>query len=79
MTADDFTKLFKFMQEEFGAVRKEIAQVQTSVDNYAGAVDAFAKQSETYMQEMLMLSHKVERLERWIMKIAEETGVKLVA
>ena len=79
MSDDQFTKLFKYMQQEFSAVRGDIAGLKQDVNVYAGAVDAFAKQSETYMQEMLALSHKVDRLERWIMKIAEETGVKLVA
>ena len=31
------------------------------------------------MQEMLALGHKVDRLEQWIMKVAEATGVKLIA
>ena len=29
------------------------------------------------MQEMMMLAHKVDRLEQWIIKVAEATGVKL--
>jgi hypothetical protein len=31
------------------------------------------------MQEMLEIAHKVDRPEQWIMKVAEATGVKLVA
>jgi uncharacterized coiled-coil DUF342 family protein len=77
MSKDQFTKLFKYMQTEFAAVHEEIGQVRESVDHYAGAVDAYAKQSETYMQEMLSLGHKVDRLEQWILKVAEATGVKL--
>lgn len=77
MSEDEFTKLFKFMQQEFSAVHKDISEVKTSVDTYATAVDAFAKQSETYMQEMLALTRKVDRLEQWILKVAEATGVKL--
>lgn len=79
MSDNQFTKLFTYMKAEFSVIKQEIAGVQNSVDTYAGAVNAFAKQSETYMQGMLMLPYKVDRLERWIMKIAEETGVKLVA
>lgn len=81
MSQDEFTKLFKYMQQEFAAVHTQLEQTSTKedLDRLTNAVDAFAKQSETYMQEMLALSHKVDRLERWIMKIAEETGVKLVA
>ena len=36
-----------------------------------------AKKADTYFQEMLMLSKKVERQERWIQIIAEKVGVKL--
>lgn len=77
MSDDQFTKLFKYMQQEFKAVRGEVADVKTSVDNYANAIDAYAKQTEIYMQEMLALGHKVDRLEQWILKVAEATGVKL--
>lgn len=81
MSQDEFTKLFKFMQKEFASVHAQLEKTATKAElnTLTNAVDAFAKQSETYMQEMLALSHKVDRLERWIMKIAEETGVKLVA
>lgn len=65
------------MQKEFSVVRKDIADVKQSVDSYAAAVDAYAKQTETYMQEMLALGNKVDRLEQWILKVAEATGVKL--
>ena len=67
------------MQKEFTSVHKEIAEVKSNVNTYANAIDAYAKQAETYMQEMLALAHKVDRLEQWIMKVAEATGVKLVA
>jgi len=35
-------------------------------------------EADTYFQEMLMLSKKVDRMERWIMEIAEKVGIKLV-
>jgi len=79
MSQDEFTKLFKYMQEMREDMNRQFDDTNTRIASYAGAVDSFAKQSETYMQEMLALSHKVDRLERWIMKIAEETGVKLIA
>jgi hypothetical protein len=81
MNEDEFTKLFKYMQGEFKGIRDrlDVTATKDELNRLTDAVDAFAKQSETYMQEMLALSHKVDRLERWIMKIAEETGVKLIA
>lgn len=50
-----------------------------NLNSLTNSVDAYAKQTESYMQEMLMLGHKVDRLEQWILKVAEATGVKLSA
>lgn len=56
------------------AIRDEVKQ---SMDVYARAVDAYAKKAETYMQEMLALGAKVDRLERQIEQIAEYLKLKL--
>jgi NTP pyrophosphatase (non-canonical NTP hydrolase) len=49
MKDDEFTKLFKYIQKEFKSVHEEIADVKADVLLYSNNVDAFAKQSETYM------------------------------
>ncbi len=67
------------MQDMRKDMNRQFGETNSRIDSYAGAVDAFAKQSETYMQEMLALAHKVDRLEQWILKVAEATGVKLTA
>ena len=41
------------------------------------AVDAYAKRADTYFQEMVALSHKVDRHEKWIQQLAEKLGMKL--
>lgn len=81
MSEDEFTKLFKYIQKEFKQVNDRLGQTATKeeLNRLTNSVDAYAKQAETYMQEMLALGHKVDRLEQWIMKVAETTGVKLVA
>jgi uncharacterized coiled-coil DUF342 family protein len=56
MSEDQLMKMFKYTQKEFTAVRSELAEVKTNVNTYANSVDALAKQSETYMQEMLALA-----------------------
>lgn len=56
--------------KHFDGLRKDYSELQTSVD-------AYAKKADTYFQEMLMLSHKVRRLERWIQKIAEKVAIQL--
>ena len=51
-------------------MRKEFSDLQTSVDDYA-------KKADAYFQEMVMLTHKVDRHEKWIQQLAEKLGVKL--
>jgi hypothetical protein len=46
------------------------SDLQTSVDNYA-------KRADTYFQEMVVLTHKVDRHEKWIQQLASKLGVKL--
>lgn len=67
------------MDAEFKKVNVRLEQTATKkdLDRLTNAVDAYAKDVETYMQEMLALGNKVDRLEQWILKVAEATGVKL--
>jgi predicted nucleic acid-binding Zn-ribbon protein len=78
---DEFAKLYRYMQGEFKEIKDRLDKTatQTSLDQLTSTVDAYAKRTETYMQEMLALTHKVERLEEWILKVAEATGVKLAS
>jgi uncharacterized coiled-coil DUF342 family protein len=62
------------------------AELQAAVDNLVmkndeilNAIDAYANKADTYFQEMVMLSHKVDRHERWILQLAEKLGVTLKA
>ncbi len=57
-------------KEDFDELRKDFAELQTSVD-------AYAKKADTYFQEMVLLSHKVDRHEKWFHQIAEKLGLKL--
>jgi len=51
-------------------MREMFSDLQTSVD-------AYAKKADTYFQEMVVLSHKVDRMEKWMHEIAEKVGVEL--
>jgi len=55
MSENEFTKLYKFIQTEFQATHAQLENTATKVElnNLTNGVDDFAKQSETYMQEML--------------------------
>lgn len=52
-------------------------ELKSDISNLHSAVDAYAKKADAYFQEMVMLSKKVERQERWIQIIAKKVGVKL--
>jgi len=68
------TKGFDSSDNKIDNARDEL---RGQIDIYARAVDAYAKQAETYMQEMLALGSKVDRLERQIEQIAEHLKLKL--
>ncbi len=61
---------------EVGDIKEKMA-TKVEVNKLLDAVDAYMKQGEDYRQEMLMLTHKVDRHEKWIQQIAEKLGVKL--
>lgn len=77
MSDGQFTKLFKYMQTEFKAVRDDIGEVKDMVHGLQSSVDAYAKQVLELTQEHLMLARKVDRMEHWIQKLASKAGVKL--
>jgi len=79
MSTDEFTKLFKYVEKRLDVIEDKIDEKATKqgVDKLSSNVDAYAKKSDDYMQEMLMLAHKVDRLEKWIHTIADKSGVKL--
>ena len=49
------------------------------INELLNSIDAYAQKAETYFQEMVMLSHKVDRLERWILQLAEKLSMTLKA
>ena len=73
---------FKFLQEvfvtkdEFNSATENLA-TKEDINNLATAVDEYAKKAEDFFQELVMLSHKVDRHEKWLLQIAEKIGVKL--
>lgn len=66
----ELLRIEKKMELGFDAQRKDFNKLQSSVD-------AYAKKADTYFQEMLMLARKVDRLEKWILQLAEKTGIHL--
>ena len=72
--------------ERLAAVLITRVELQETVANLAtkddinqllNAIDAYAHKADTFFQEMVMLSHKVDRHERWILQLAEKLGMTL--
>ncbi len=61
-------------KEDFESFKDEIKQ---SFSDLQTSVDVYAKKADTFFQEMVMLSHKVDRHEKWFQQIAEKLGMKL--
>ena len=80
LTNEDIQKIIEANREVFATkenlenfreeIRNSFSDLQTSVDSYA-------KKADTYFQEMVMLSHKVNRHEKWLLQLAQKIGVKL--
>ena len=79
MAQDEFTKLYTYMQKEFAVLNEKLDQKaeKEQVDELLGAIADLAGDLKNYHAELLALGQKVDRLERWIHQIAQETGVKL--
>jgi len=62
------------LKEGLNKLREDI---RSDFSNLQKSVDAYAKRADDYFQEMVMLSHKVDRHERWLQVIADKIGIKL--
>lgn len=74
----DIQKLIEvFATRDEVATKQDIEELKKDFANLQTSVDAYAKKADTYFQEMVMLAHKVDKLEKWIHRIAEKVGIKL--
>ena len=81
MSADEFTKLFKYMEKRFDQIDKtlETKADKLDVERLLKAVDAFAKRQEVDEEERLVMCHQLERLDQWVHQLAAKIGVELSA
>lgn len=73
----DFSELIQYLDDKFVDVKKDINELKIGFNDLANSVDAYAKKGDAYFQEMVALSHKVDRHEKWLQEIAEKVGIKL--
>ena len=70
----------KLMQKVF-ATKEDLASFHDDIrEDYSKlqeSVDSYAKKADAYFQEMLMLSNKIDRHEKWLHAMADKLGIKL--
>ncbi len=76
---EDFSELIQYLDERFTKIENQLETKaeKADVDGLFTAVDAYAKKADTYFQEMVSLSHKVDRHEKWLRQVAEKLDIKL--
>jgi len=76
----DIERLIQAFEPIF-ATKEDLRDLATKIEinELLNSIDAYAHKADTYFQEMVMLSHKVDRHERWILQPAEKLGVTLKA
>ncbi len=79
MSADEFTKLFTYMEERFDRIDKRFDSTNDRIDRILSAVDALAKHQEIDEAERLVMGHQLERLDQWVHQLADKIGVQLSA
>ena len=74
----DIQKLIEvFATREEIVTKIEFESLKDSFNDLQTSVDAYAHKADKFFEELVMLSHKVDRHEKWLKQIAEKIGIKL--
>jgi len=76
LTSEDIQKLIEAEKEVF-TTKEDFEQLKQMFSDLQSSVDSYAKKADAYFQEMVVLSHKVNRMEKWIQQLADKVGIKL--
>ncbi len=80
LTEEDIQKIVKANQKMF-ATKEDLESFKDEIREYysdiQSAIERYAVKADAYFQEMVMLSHKIDRHEKWLHVMAEKLGVKL--
>ena len=81
MSQDEFTKLFKYMEEFRSEVNKQFEQTANKDDvrKIFDYLDGITKKQEISDDERLVMGHQLDRLNRWTQELADKIGHKLTA
>lgn len=79
----DFPELIEYLDKKFTNIDRQFFDLKENkadkkdINNLMNAVDAYAQKADAYFQEMVALTHKVDRHEKWLLQIADKLGIKL--
>ncbi|HCC60329.1 MAG: hypothetical protein A2402_01520 [Candidatus Staskawiczbacteria bacterium RIFOXYC1_FULL_37_43] len=80
---EDFTELVEYLDEKFSNIDRQLENLKenktdkSDMNTLFNAVDAYAQKADAFFQELVMLSHQINRHEKWLHQIAEKLGIKL--
>lgn len=77
MSEDQFTKLFKYIQEFRADVNERFEEIHRDQADIRAAIAELSSQVRDYHNETLVLTRQVDKLREAILQIAKETGIKL--
>ena len=78
LTDEDVKKLIEvFATREEVATKRDLEEIRRGFSDLQTSVDAYAQKADSFFQEMVALTHKVDRHEKWIQQLADKLGVKL--
>lgn len=80
ITDQDVQKIITAGSQVF-ATKAELSQLEGRIDDkfekLLAALDGYARKADTFMQELVVTRHQVERHDKWLHLIADKLGVKL--
>ena len=81
MSDDQFTKLFKYVEEFRTEINKKLDEKASARDMKMVLIslDSVLKSQEINDDERLVMGHQLERLDKWVHQLADNIGYKLTA
>ena len=79
MSADEFTKLFSFMEKRFNDVESKLndKSEKMQVNKLIDMIDSVAKRQEINDDERLVMGHQLSRLDKWVHDLAVKIDYEL--
>lgn len=72
----NFKPLFDYLDEQFGEVKSDIADVGQGVHVLQTSVDSFAKSYKDNAEEIKVINYRVSNQETWIKQAGTKIGLE---